>query len=705
MTTRFTLERLASITGISRNELIQILDKKGVTVQMDSELSKEQVMLIKDSLKNREKVSVSASTKAKVTTKSNQTIIKRKATPTSKPKLTLSKMVNKKVITQPKKPEPVVVKEDPVKAPEIAVEKPKRKEINTSIKTITIGEETSLSELAKKTLIKEVDLSQTFFNQGYMVKKNDPIDFDTAALLLDVLNITVKKAQITEKATHQTHHSGEQAERPPVVTIMGHVDHGKTSLVDYIRSTKVAQKEAGGITQHIGAYQVPTSRGLITFIDTPGHEAFSQMRSRGATVTDMIILIIAANDGIKPQTIESIQHAKSTKTPLIVAITKIDIADDGKVDQIYSALSTHDVLVEEWGGDIPVAQVSSKTGAGVEELLELISIQAELMELKAYSQGQVSAHVCEAKIDRGRGAVITLIVESGTLTPGTCLAIGPGFGKVRTMLNALQKPIKEAKPSTPIEITGISPLPKAGDIALSYPDEKTARQAASSHIEKSSSKRGKSALTLDSLFTDKAEHQLNIILKADTQGSLEAIAAILNDLKEDDTELMIIESQVGSVNSSDAALAASTGAELIAFNVNIESTAKRQLEQQNIQAQQFKIIYALIDFIKDKLVKLKGPIFKEEKLGTLDVKAVFRSSKFGQIAGCLVTEGLIKRGEKVRVIRKGETVFEGDLASIKREKETLSEARKGTECGLGIKNFSDAKVGDIIECYTLKEDV
>lgn len=711
MSTRFTLERIASITGISQNELIRLLKDKGITIDGSAELTKEQVLLIKESIKKRDKVSVSA-TVSKYKPKSNQITITRKTDEKSKPKLTLSTKVKKPISPAAKKPAPAApIKKEKEPEPEIitpevvAEESKPKKIISTTVKTITIGEETTIAELAKKTLIREVDLSQTFFNQGYMVKKNDPIDFDTATLLLDGLNITIEKKIIVDGVTHQTHHSGQAAPKACVVTIMGHVDHGKTSLLDYIRSTKVAQKEAGGITQHIGTYQVNTSKGLITFLDTPGHEAFSKMRERGASVTDIIVLIVAVNDGVKPQTIESIQHAKSTKTPMIVAITKIDTADTGKSDQILSELSNHDILVEAWGGDVPVVEVSSKTGAGVEALLEAISLQAEMMELTAYEEGQISGHVCEAKIDRGRGAVITLLVESGTLKPGTCLAIGPGFGKVRTMSDTLHKPLKTARPATPVEITGISPLPKAGDMALSYPDEKTARLAAEAYQERNAKKRTKHTLTLDNLFTEKAEHQLNIVLKADTQGSLEALVAILNDLPDENTELTIIDSQVGSINPSDVTLASNTDAELIAFNVNIESTAKKILEQQNQTANQFKIIYALIDYINDKLKKLKGPTFTEEQLGLAEVKAVFRSSKFGQIAGCLVAEGLIKRGEKIRVKRKDEIIFEGDLASVKREKETLTEARKGTECGLGIKGFSDTKVGDIIECYTLKEDV
>lgn len=720
---KLTIERLSEVTRIAPDELVNQLKERGVDVSIDDVLTQEQVAIILESVKNRGKVSVknsSTSTGTKSSSsKSDKTItITRTSSASNKTKLTLSPNINKKPISQ-KKPTPAVTEPQEVTEPDDIEEidnlpdtpppKPAVKTIETDVKSFQIGAETSLAELADKTHVSETELTQVFFNNGYMIKKNDPIDFDTAALLLETLGITLELLKETPKqaeSSEAVHSSGQQSVKPPVVTIMGHVDHGKTSLLDYIRSTKIAAKESGGITQHIGAYQVKTSRGLVTFLDTPGHEAFSAMRGRGANLTDIIVLIIAANDGLKPQTLESIQHAKSTNTPMIVAITKMDIAEQGAVDQVLGELAGHEVVVESWGGDVPLAQISSKTGEGIDSLLELISLQAELLELKAYSEGQVSARVCEARIDRGRGSVITLIIESGTLKKGDVLAIGPGFGKVRTLLDSSLKPIKSAKPATPVEITGISPLPKAGDIALSYTDEKTARQAAETFLIQNANQKSKHALTLDELLDQQSDKlQLGVIVKADTHGSLEAITEILNSIEVADTELNIIDGQVGSVNSSDVNLAANTGAELIAFHVNIESTAKKQLDQLNIQAHQFKIIYQLVDFVTDKLTRLKGPIMKEVNLGYAQVKAVFKSSKFGQIAGCGVTEGIMQRGKMVRITRKGETIYEGEIASIKREKETIEEARKGTECGLGLKSFSEAKVGDLIECYNLEEDV
>ena len=714
MALKLTIERLSALTSTSPDEIVNQLKERGVEVSVDDELTKEQIDIIKESIKKRTTVSVQQSTTGPKKSK-NQITITRKSSTVNKTKLTLSPAINKKPIA-PKKVSPPVQKdeivepdiEEVVNLPETPPPTLAVKTIDTNVKSFQIGAETSLAELAEKTCVSETELTQVFFNNGYIIKKNDPIDFDTAALLLETLGIALELQEETAKPIiiSEAEHTGQKTTKPPVVTIMGHVDHGKTSLLDYIRSTKVAAKESGGITQHIGAYQVQTTRGVVTFLDTPGHEAFSAMRGRGANLTDIIVLIIAANDGIKPQTLESIQHAKATETPIIVALTKMDIAETGSVDRVLGELASHEVVAESWGGEVPVAQISSKTGEGVDGLLELISLQAELLELQAYAEGQISARVCEARIDRGRGSVITLIVESGTLKKGDILAVGPGFGKVRTLLDSNLKPLKSAKPATPVEITGISPLPKAGDIARSYSDEKSARQAAEAFLIENSGQKSKHALTLDELFnqhTDKLK--LSVIIKADTHGSLEAISEILNSIQIDDTELNIIDGQVGSVNSSDVNLAASTGAELIAFHVNIESTAKKQLDQHNIQAQQFKIIYQLVDYVTDKIVRLKGPVMKEVNIGHAQVKAVFKSSKFGQIAGCGVTEGIMKRGKMARITRKGETIYEGEISSVKREKETLEEARKGTECGLGLKNFAEAKVGDLIECYNLEEDV
>lgn len=732
----FTTESLSSKIGLDESDLIKLLKEKGIEVKAGQELTLDQVKLLKDGIKGRQKMSISGkatSDKKTITSGKTQTIKISRLNKTQKSttKLTLSKVAKpiktiKKVELEvkptvstrkvkaetaeaadkvaPQQPSQQTETESPPEP--VAKHVPKKQTITSDVKAIEIGTNTTLQELSQKTLLSETDLAQAFFNNGYMIKKNDPIDFDTAALLLDTLNIAVSEKQSSSKKTRKKTIIGEATHKAPVVTIMGHVDHGKTSLLDYIRSTKVAAKESGGITQHIGAYQVNTKKGLITFLDTPGHEAFSAMRGRGANLTDIIVLIVAANDGVKPQTIESIQHAKSTNTPIIVAITKIDTAEAGRVDSLLSELSNHDVVAESWGGGVAVVNVSSKTGEGIDDLLEAISLQAEIMELAAHESGPSQSVVIESKIDRGRGAVITLIVESGTLSVGDILTAGPGFGKVRTMIDSSGKKVKLAKPAMPVEITGISPLPSAGDAANSQTDEKAARQAANEFQHNQNSGKKSHALTLDDLFNQQSSKlRLQIILKADTHGSLEAISTILNDLEIEETELDIIDQQVGSINPSDVTLAASTDAQIIAFHVNTESSAKKLIEQHAVQTHQFKVLYPLIDHVKEHLVKLKGPTYTEHKIGMADVKAVFRSSKFGQIAGCLVSDGIIKRGEMVRVLRKGETVFEGELASLKREKETLTEARKNTECGLGIKGFAETKVGDQIECYSLKENV
>jgi translation initiation factor IF-2 len=471
-----------------------------------------------------------------------------------------------------------------------------------------------------------------------------------------------------------------------------------------LRKTKVAQKESGGITQHIAAYQVPTSKGSITFLDTPGHEAFSNMRSRGAKLTDIIVLIIACNDGIKPQTIESIQHAQASETPMIVALTKMDVAEKGREEVVIKELSSHGVIAESWGGDTIICPISSKTGQGIDELLESISLQAEVMELKASNASTLEGCVIESKVDRGRGTVVTLIVQEGTLSVGDIVSIGPGYGKVRTMIDGSGQKIKKAGPSTPVEITGISPAPNAQDTIHAHKDEKSARAEAQAYIT-ANSKQTTATMTLETLFAQQASDKLslNYILKTDTQGSLEALTDIIESMSTDTLEINIIDSGIGSINSSDATLAINANAHILGFHISTESSAKKVLESNSLSAHNFKIIYQLIDHIKADIRKLKGPEMVEKQLGKARVKAVFRSSKFGQIAGCGVLDGIIKRGAMIRIMRDDKVVFDGELSSLKREKETITEARKGTECGLGFKNFSDAEVGDDILCYSLEE--
>jgi translation initiation factor IF-2 len=734
MAIKLTIKQLSERMSISSEEISKLLESHGVKVSSETqELTPEDIKVIragmkKSSEKTREKVSLSQ-TKT-TSSKGNKLTIKRNTSSTSSVTMK-SPVVAKKSKTPPASTAPKSKAKPTPKAstPSKAVKEEKEQQIPEAVKAesenipektvrkkpvarnnnIEIGGLTNLEELANKSGISIQDLTQAFFDQGYMLKKNDNIDRDTATLLLEGIGVKVTALSENTKTSptkNKGKRIGAQTVRPPVVTIMGHVDHGKTSLIDYLRNTKVVQKESGGITQHIAAYQVQTSKGLITFLDTPGHAAFSSMRSRGASLTDIVILIVDCNDGVKPQTIESIQHAQNTETPIIVALTKMDIADPERKEAAIKELSAHGVIAESWGGDTIVCPISSKTGEGIEELLESISLQAEVMELKASESDELQGCVIESRLDRGRGTVVTLIIEQGTLKIGQVVSIGSGYGKVRTMIDGSGTKVKSAGPSTPVEITGIAPAPNAQDNVISHKDEKSARTHAEQHSIANSTK-STATMSLESLFAEQANNKdvLNYIIKADTQGSLEALTTIIESMSEDEIEINIVHSSIGSINSSDANIAQNTGAEILGFHVNTESSAKKALESQATEAHSFKIIYQLIDHIKSCIKKLKGPEMVEKVLGKARVKAVFRSSKYGQITGCGVLEGIIKRGAMIRVIRNDETIFDGELSSLKREKETISEARKGTECGLGLKNFSSTEVGDDILCYELEEKV
>ncbi|MDC3180805.1 translation initiation factor IF-2 [Gammaproteobacteria bacterium] len=724
MAIKLTIKELSSKIGISTEEISKLLKTHGIEITSDAqELTPEDIKVIRSGMKkssesNREKVSLS---KRSTTPKSNKITIKRSSSSTTTVALkapVVKKGKVKPIVTEkiedtpsPKpKAEPNIVEIDiPERKPEPVIEKTVRLKPVASTNNIEVGAFTNLGELAEKSGISMQDLTQAFFDQGYMLKKNDDIDRDTATLLLEVVGVKVNALQaekVAPSAKSKAKKLTKAKIRPPVVTIMGHVDHGKTSLIDYLRNTKVVQKESGGITQHIAAYQVPTSKGLITFLDTPGHEAFSSMRSRGAMLTDIIILVVDCNDGVKPQTIESIQHAQITKTPMIVALTKMDIADPERKEAAIKELSAHGIIAESWGGETMVCPISSKTGEGIEHLLESISLQAEMMELKASESAELQGCVVESRLDRGRGTVVTMIIEQGTLKIGQVVSIGGGYGKVRSMIDGSGSKVKAAIPSMPVEITGVSPAPNAQDAVVAHKDEKSARTHAQQFITDSNSQKS-TPMSLELLFAEHASKKdtLNYIIKADTQGSLEALSTIIESLSDDQVEINIVHSSIGSINSSDASVAKNTGAEILGFHVNIESSAKKTLESQSTPSHLFKIIYQLIDHIKSSIKKLKGPELVEKQIGKARVKAIFRSSKFGQITGCGVLDGIIKRGAMIRVIRNDETIFDGELSSLKREKETITEARKGTECGLGLKNFSSTEVGDDIICYELGEKI
>jgi translation initiation factor IF-2 len=491
--------------------------------------------------------------------------------------------------------------------------------------------------------------------------------------------------------------------RAPVVAIMGHVDHGKTSLLDYIRRTKVAAGEAGGITQHIGAYHVETDRGMITFLDTPGHEAFTAMRARGAKVTDIVILIVAADDGVMPQTIEAISHAKAAGVPIIVAVNKID-KPDANLDKVKTDLSQHGILADDWGGDVMFCYVSAKTGQGIDELLDRILLQAEVLELTAVKEAPAKGVVVESHLDKGRGPIATVLVQSGTLKKGDIILAGLHYGRVRAMYNELGKNIAEAGPSIPVEILGLSGVPMAGDDMFVTKDERTAREALLfRQVKQRETKQASAqAVKLEDIFKNVAvvgSSTLNIVMKADVQGSVEALRESLLKLSSDEVKVVVVSSGVGGITESDVNLALASHAIIIGFNVRADAKARQLIEPTGIDVHYHSIIYEVIDEVKRAINGLLAPEIKEEILGLAEVRDVFKSPKFGAIAGCMVINGLIKRGKPIRVLRENVVIFEGELESLRRFKDDVSEVRQGTECGIGVKNYNDVKPGDQIEVY------
>lgn len=572
------------------------------------------------------------------------------------------------------------------------------------VKDIIIPETISVSELASRMSVKGVEIIKALMKMGAMATINQVLDQDTAALVCEEMgHHAVLRKQDTIEDTINITYEGEKIPRAPIVTIMGHVDHGKTSLLDYIRRTKVAAGEAGGITQHIGAYHVETPRGMITFLDTPGHAAFSAMRARGAKCTDVVVLVVAADDGVKPQTIEAIQHAKAAQVPLVVAINKID-KDGIDLDRIKNELSQQNVISEEWGGDTMFVKVSAKTGQGIEELLESILLQAEVLDLKAIQECPATGLVVESRLDKGRGPVATILVLNGTLKKGDIIISGLQYGRVRSMQDENGRVINEAGPSIPVEVFGLSGTPAAGDEMTSVSDERKAREIALFRQGKYREVRmaRQQASKLEG-FMDRMQEtgvrQLNIVLKADVQGSIEALADVLEKLSNDEVTVKIVGKGVGGLNESDVNLAMASKAIIVGFNVRADSTARRLAEHEGIEIHYFSIIYDVIDTIKAAITGMLGPKFKEQIVGLAEVRDVFRSSKFGAIAGCMVVEGQIKRNLPIRVLRDDVVIYEGSLESLRRFKEDASVVRNGMECGIGVKNYNDVKVGDKIEVY------
>ncbi len=576
---------------------------------------------------------------------------------------------------------------------------------------VEIADMISVGGLAQQMAVKSGEVIKELMKLGVMATINQMIDQDTATLVVEEFGHSVKliSADALEESLEQTlsEHAGTDEPRAPVVTVMGHVDHGKTSLLDYIRKSQVAEGEAGGITQHIGAYHVDTDHGMISFLDTPGHAAFTAMRARGAKSTDIVILVVAADDGVMPQTEEAVQHARAADVPLIVAVNKID-KEGADPDRVKNELAAKDVIPEDWGGDTQFVSVSAHTGDGVSELLDAVLLQAELLELTAPRDVPAQGIVIESRLDKGRGSVASLLVQSGTLKQGDIVLAGLQFGRVRAMLDENGQPVQEAGPSIPVEILGLDGTPAAGDLFAVVENEKRAREVADFRQEKSRETKlqRQQAAKLDNMFesmTAGDKRILNIVVKADVRGSLEAIQTALLDLGNEEVQVNIVSGGVGGITETDINLAMTSEAVVFGFNVRADSAARSVVENEGVDLRYYNVIYDLIDDVKQALSGMLAPEMREEIVGIAEVRDVFRSPKFGQIAGCMVTEGAVFRAKPIRVLRDNVVIYEGELESLRRHKDDVNEVRAGTECGIGVKNYTDVKAGDLIEVYEVKE--
>ncbi|MFW6052508.1 MAG: translation initiation factor IF-2 [Desulfosalsimonas sp.] len=574
---------------------------------------------------------------------------------------------------------------------------------------IKIYDTVVLSDLAKRMGVKGNELIKRLMEMGMMVTLNQSVDFETAELLASEYNFEVEKASFEEETIiHTGQDSPEQLEpRPPVVTIMGHVDHGKTSLLDVIRHSKITAREAGGITQHIGAYRVPYENGDIIFLDTPGHEAFTAMRARGAKVTDLVILVVAADDGVMPQTIEAIDHSKAAGVPIIVAINKID-KSGAEPDRIKRELAEKGLVPEQWGGDTICVPVSAKQESGLDELLEMVLLQAEVLELKANPNKPARGFIIESRLESGRGPVATVLVNEGTLHTGEPVVSGIHYGKIRAMFDDLGRALKEAGPSYPVEIIGLSGVPMAGDELIAVADEKDARQVSEHRQEKQRTQElGKtSRMSLESLYEKMKEGEvkdLNLIIKADVQGSIEALKDSLTKLSTDEVKINVVHSATGTIHESDISLAAVSNAIILGFNVRPSAKVIRLAEEENVDIKYYNVIYDAIKDIKDATAGMMAPRYEERVLGRAEIRQVFNVPGMGAVAGCMVLEGKIQRGQAIRLIREGIVIHEGKISSLKRFKDDVKEVSHNYECGIGIEKFNDIKLGDIIECYWLEE--
>lgn len=575
---------------------------------------------------------------------------------------------------------------------------------------IVIGETVSVGELAQKMAVKAVEVIKVMMKMGAMATINQVIDQETAQMVAEEMGhkVTLRRENELEEAVLQDRDSTSNSEsRAPVVTIMGHVDHGKTSLLDYIRKTKIASGEAGGITQHIGAYHVDSDEGSITFLDTPGHAAFTAMRARGAQATDIVVLVVAADDGVMPQTIEAIQHAKAAGVPIVVAVNKID-KPDADPDRVMNELTRHSVVPEEWGGENQFVKVSAKSGQGIDELLNAILLQAEVLELTAVKDAMANGVVIESRLDKGRGPVATVLVQEGTLHKGDIVLCGLEYGRIRAMRDELGRNIESAGPSIPVEILGLSGVPAAGDEATVVRDEKKAREVALYRQGKFRDVKlaRQQKAKLENMFSNMTEgdvSELNVVLKADVQGSSEAIADSLNKLSTDEVKVKIIGSGVGGITETDATLAAASNAILLGFNVRADASARKIIEAENIDLRYYSVIYDLIDEVRQAMGGMLSPEYKQQIIGLAEVRSVFRSPKFGAVAGCMVTEGTVKRNSPIRVLRDNVVIYEGELESLRRFKDDVPEVKNGYECGIAVKNYNDVREGDQIEVYETVE--
>lgn len=577
------------------------------------------------------------------------------------------------------------------------------------VREIAIGDAITVSDLAQKLALKGGDVVKALFKMGVMATITQTIDHDTAVLVTEELGHKALRANSNDAESELLAHLedqavGDKSQRPPVVTIMGHVDHGKTSLLDYIRRTKVASGEAGGITQHIGAYHVETPKGVISFLDTPGHAAFTAMRARGAKLTDIVILVVAADDGVMPQTIEAIQHAKAANVPLVVAVNKIDKSSADPL-RVKNELLTHGVVAEDFGGDVQCIHVSAKTGDGIDALLDAVLLQSEVLELKAVATGRATGTVIESSLDKGRGPVATVLVQEGLLQKGDYLVCGVQYGRVRALFDETGTQVQSAGPSIPVQVLGLSGVPDAGDDFVVVADERLAKDVAQQRDAKRRESRlvAQAGNRMEDIMAQMGQGgsqlSLNLVVKADVQGSAEALRQALTSLSNDQIRINLIVSGVGGITESDANSALAAKATIIGFNVRADASARKVIDANNLDLRYFSIIYDVIDQVKQVASGLLGKEVREEIIGTAEVRDVFRSSKFGAVAGCMVVEGVVKRNKPIRVLRDNTVVFEGELESLRRFKENVDEVRNGTECGIGVKAYNDVKPGDQIECF------